>query len=167
MVFRKSWTSFAAVSVRIAFWLLICLLVLVFNDQIHGWLTDNGSTPGTIKFLSLLTAAFVAYRLLKLTWHFFWLRSFRIVIGDDAVWVYHGILPWRKFQRSWDGDQMHECLVSSSGFMNWLLRAGDVVIVGSEGSTHKYIMSRIGQAETACKEINLMRQKSRAQFRRS
>jgi len=162
MVFRKSWTTFVAVAVRICFWLVVTGVVLVYKGDWQSSMLSGGTQPGTVRIIFLIIFLFIAYRIARLIWHFFWLRSFRINVGQDIVAVRHGILPWKKFHRSWDGDQMHECLMNSDGFMNWLLRTGDLIIVGSEGSTHKYTMSRIGSISAACGAINQMRRNSRA-----
>lgn len=116
---------------------------------------------GVVGWLFLAAKLLIVLGIVRAVWHFFWLRFYEIEIGDDLVSVRHGLLPWTKFQRHWDGDQMHECLVNSGGFFGWLLKRGDLTIVGSEGSTHKYHMRGIGKAEQACSAINGMRRKSR------
>lgn len=165
MIFRKSWTTFVSNFAATFAWIALAAFILVRRRDWAAALIQDGIDASLVGWLFTLALVFIAYRVIARIWRFFWLRSFTITVGDDLVTVRYGILPWTKFQRSWDGDQMHECLMESSGFTNWLLRTGDLIIVGSEGSTREYRMRSIGNINVACGAINQMRREARQKLR--
>ncbi len=167
MTFKKSWTAYLRLALAILFWIVVLILVYAYQDAAVTWAFRENVGLQTVLIVWLIAKVLIVLRIARLLYNMAWLRTFVITVGDDLVSVRHGILPWTKFQRHWDSDQMHECLVRQSGFFGWLFGTGDVIIVGTEGSTHKYTMPAIGRAEKACGAINTMRRVARTQKRRA
>lgn len=163
MVFRKSWVAYFWVLVGMAFWAGLAWLAFSNKASIARlMIVDMGLTSRTVRYAFIGLNVFFLLTILRLAMRLLWLKTFRIEVGDDQVVLRHGLLPWTKFTRAWDDDQIHECLFYSNGFFGWLTRSGDLEIVGREGSTHKYRMTSIGQVQRACEAVNKMRRRGRS-----
>lgn len=160
-IFRKSWTAYLGNFLALCVWIALFWLFLSYEATLRQEVTRQLG-PQITQWTFLGIKVFFTLAILRRLWHFLWLRSYRVSIGNDHVAVQAGILPWSKFYRAWDSDQVHECLVDTGGFIGWLTKAGNVQLVGSEGVAHKYWMPQIGRAERCCGAINAMRRRARA-----
>lgn len=161
MVYRKSWTQYAKNMIGLIIRLAILIAFYMYYRAVFDIFLEIGLSITVSYWSTMAITVLLIFWVAKGIWHFFWLRSFRIEIDDHLVAVSHGLLPWTKYHRNWDADQVHECLFNAGGFFGWLVKSGELIIVGSEGSTHKYSFPGIGRVEEACGAINAMRRRGR------
>ena len=161
MTFRKSWTQYTKNLVGLIVWILILYSTINYNSNVQRLFFDIFGSQSFAFYGGFALIFLGIFGVFKTIWHFFWLRSFKINVSDKAVTVTHGLLPWNKYYRSWDAHQVHECLFGGSGFFAWLVRSGTLIIVGTEGSTHKYTFPGIGRVSEACGAVNEMRRHGR------
>lgn len=140
---------FAYFKILITIFLWAAFYLYVINTDLYQQLRVE-SFGGWDVFLIFLIVLVLPQRI----YHFFYLRSIKITVGDKGVSYKHGIIPWKKFNYYWHNDQIYGSEVSGSGFIKWLFKYGTVHIIGKEGTTRKTPIKGIGNAEKCCIHIN-------------
>ena len=76
---RKSWTAYVGVAIRLALLLILAAMALYWQSA-HWQL---------ILLVAVVPLALIGYQ--------FWLlRSYRLYFDEVGVWIYSGVLPWKK-----------------------------------------------------------------------
>ena len=158
-IFRKSWANYVGPVVRGAITLVVLAMLLMNQADAQRWVSGfvfSGLRP--------FAEWIVAGAMLVLIWwfvrsvlKFLWLQTYRIEISARGVSASYGLMPWNKWQRSWEPHQIYNCLYRSSGFFDWALRHGDLILQGAEGATHQFTFTRIAHVRAACDLVNQIR----------
>lgn len=165
-VYTKCWVAYLKVIIGLVLLLGALIALHLFQPEWAGAMQRNGLSSQVVYYGFLGVKIILGLLILGRVWRLLLLRTFRLEVGDDVVSVRHGLLPWTKVHRSWDGDQIYDCLFYRNGIIGWLTRSGDLEIVGTEGSTHKFRMEAIGRVEQACAAVAGVRRQAR-QVRRA
>ena len=76
---RKSWTAYVGIAIRL-------LLLIGLGITALYWQSDYWHVIALILLVALL---FIGYQLALL-------RSYRLYYDDMGVWIYSGVLPWKR-----------------------------------------------------------------------
>lgn len=158
-VFRKSWANYIGPVVRGAISLGLLGWLILNQAAAQQWVYGavfNRLKPYT-EWIVVAGMALLSYWFVRSVFKFLWLQTYQVMVSPRGVFASHGILPWNKWQRSWEPHQVYNCLYSSSGFLDWALRHGDLILQGAEGATHHFTFTRIGGVRAACDLVNQMR----------
>ena len=170
MVFRKSWPNYVrplmGLIIAIALIYLIAsryLFILnALSDFFSAFLGDAEFDVHAISetigsYIIWAGLAILGIWVIRTLLRLVWLWTFRIEIGKSGLSARYGVLPWNKWSRTWEPDQIFGCLYRQSGFLNWLARHGDLVLTGREGTTNEFVFTRIGRVKRACEMVNAIR----------
>lgn len=141
IIVRRSWVTYVRPGVRLAVMIAAAVAYLAFRGEVMLFLRDAAPTVqpvvhGAIAALPLLIFIVGACRAI---WRILLNSSFILRIGKDGVDCREGILPWKKTEYYWRYNQIFGAnYANRPEFLGWLLRCGDVTIVGREGSTRNY-----------------------------
>lgn len=130
---KKAWTAYVG-TVFIAIILLLVVLAVWGSSWIGGLI------------LLLTSALFVGYRVM-------YLRSHVLYYDDVGVWLYAGVLPWKKGingvkWRDLDGS------VYFQGLWSWLFKAYSVRIGHRFTKSNELFLTHIGRGHEASMAIN-------------
>ena len=167
-VFRKSWPNYvpplmALVIIGAAIYLAVTRYtwLLAQLDGLIGNFVSQRAMGITTERLAeyVLWAGFFIFCLwaARTVLRIFWLWTFRIQIGENGISASAGGLPCNKWNRTWEPDQIFDCLYEQSGLLNWLARHGNLVLTGREGTTNRFVFQRIGRVKKACEMVNSIR----------
>lgn len=169
-VFRKSWPNYLAPLLGLIIWSALLYLSITryvwlangLSGFIAGFMEENGVPKyepaySFANYIILAAWVILALNLIRTLLKLFWLWTFKITIGDFGISASHGVLPWNKWGRTWEPDQIFGCLYRQSGFLNWLVRHGDLVLTGREGTTNEFVFTRIGRVKKATELVNSIR----------
>ena len=144
LIVRKSWVTYLRPLLGIVLYGIFALVYVYFWSDINAFfIGSSGDTQsGTIGFFMALPLIGFVIGTLSDIWQVCLNRSVMISIGPGGVAYRSGILPWKREESHWRYHQIYRAMyVNQPQFLGWLLRFGDLVIVGREGSTREY---RIG-----------------------
>lgn len=157
--FRKSWSNYigpvvrGAISLAMAVW-----LILNFDEaagNVYGFVFDGLKQHAN--WIVIAGIVITIYWVVRSVFRFLWLQTYKVEIGPNGVSASYGILPWNKWQRFWEPNQIYTCLYRSSGFLDWALRHGDLILQGAEGATQQFTFTRIAHIRSACDLVNQVR----------
>lgn len=106
----KSWIAYIGVGVRTL--IIIALFVALIYWQPDYWAIATG--------LLVLALLLIGYRIA-------WLRSFRLYYDEAGVWIFSGILPWKRGVRGVKWRDLDEAVFINS-FWSWLAGSYSVVL---------------------------------------
>ncbi len=158
-VFRKSWANYVGPVVRGALSLVLLGWLVMNQAQAQYWVAGavfDGLKPYA-EWIVVGAMALTVYWFVRSVFKFLWLQTYEVRVSARGVSASYGLLPWNKWQRSWEPHQIYNCLYQSSGFFDWALRHGNLVLQGAEGATHHFTFGRIGRVRTACDLVNQVR----------
>lgn len=155
--FRKSWTAYIWPLLWVGIWGYAVFLYLNNWDIVTAKVLEMTETPELIVWLPRVGLFILAFFALRTVWHVLWLVTYKIKIDEYGVHARHGILPWNKWERSWEPAQIFNCLYSGNGFLNWMFRRGNLIVQGSEGVNAQFIFTDIGLVKSACAHVNEIR----------
>lgn len=158
-VFRKSWANYVGPVVRGAVSLVLLAMLIMKQAEAQRWVYGavfNGLKPFA-EWIVVGAMALLVYWFVRSVFKFLWLQTYQVTITPRGVAASYGLLPWNKWQRSWEPHQIYNCLYRSSGFFDWALRHGDLILQGAEGATHHFTFTRIGRVRAACDLVNQIR----------
>jgi hypothetical protein len=99
---RKSWTAYVGISLRLL--VIIALAIAASYWQPTYW---------------HVTALLVVLALLFIVYQIAYLRSYRLYYDDIGVWIYSGILPWKRGVAGVKWRDLDEAVFHNS-FWSWL-----------------------------------------------
>ncbi len=157
--FRKSWTVYPWPIIWVGIWTYLSYVSVTNFDELlamisqYKFIEDMGIGFETGVAISAGAFLFLLLTILRV----FWLLTYRIDIDEAGLRARHGILPWNKWQRSWENHQIFNCLYQGRGFFNWIFGRGSLILQGSEGTTHEFVFTNIGKVKKACALVNEIR----------
>lgn len=131
---RKSWAAYVP-SILIAAVALLGFVPFLWNSV----------RPLAI-VLAVITIAFTTYTILLL-------RSYRLVMNDEGVWLYRGILPWHAGGNGVDWRDMSKA-VYFTGFKSWICRAYSVEVQHRFTQGNALFVSQLHLGHEAVAKIN-------------
>jgi hypothetical protein len=134
----KSWLAYVGVA------LLAALLFLVVLPAAFMW---NEITAGVVLAVSALL---VAYRFLLV-------RSVQLYYDDVGVWVYSGVLPWKKGVAGVKWRDMDEATFVN-GFWSWATRSYTVRIRHRFTKDSEIVLTNIARGKDAVTTVNARHQ---------
>lgn len=124
-----SWITYVRPAMEIAGWAGVAAII--------GAATSGPPEPDSAKdaFFPMLIflggAARGAYQILLN-------RSTVLTIGQKGVRYVGGVLPWKRWENYWSYRQIYgTSYAATAGFWDWLLRFGDLIIVGGNGERYQ------------------------------
>ncbi|ARA80133.1 hypothetical protein ACDH60_27290 [Pseudomonas ficuserectae] len=149
-IFRLSWLAYVGP--------IFTFLVLIAVSSGTSWLTihkaqtDQAHQIGiTISVLVLLLAfAMFIYKILVL-------RSVYLYTDDVGVWLYQGILPWRKGYRGVKWRDIEDAMYFT-GFISWIFRSYTVRIGHRFTKTSEILITHLAKGNNAVEHINQLHQ---------
>lgn len=155
--FRKSWTAYLWPILWVIIWGFLLSRYWANWGEIRQFLVGQSEPQSYDLWIARAGVAIVGFLAIRTLIHLFWLATFKIVIEETGVHVRYGILPWNKVERTWDSPQIFNCLYRGTGLTNWLFRKGHLILQGSEGATHEFEFTNIGNVKKACGLVNQIR----------
>lgn len=158
-VFRKSWANYIGPVVRGAMSLGLLAMLLMNQADVQRWVFATVFVPlkPFSEWIVVGVMALLLYWFVRSVFKFLWLQTYQVTVGPGGVNASYGLLPWNKWQRSWEPHQIYSGLYRSSGFFDWALRHGDLIVQGAEGATQQFTFGRIGNVRAACDLVNQVR----------
>ena len=157
-IFRKSLPAYIWPVIWVI--LKLALVIYVFNRLafLEAWLAGWNTVPTEyVPWLARGLLVMLGLSLLRSIGWVVWQTTYRVGVSEAGVSLSYGVMPWNKFERFWEPNQIFNCLYNSSGFFNWAVRQGNLILQGSEGATHQFVFQNIGRVRTACELVNQIR----------
>lgn len=132
----KSWTAYVSLALQLV--VLIVLLATALYFYAQYWLVP------TVVFVVL--AAWLGYR-----WAL--LRSVRLYYDDIGVWLYSGILPWKRGLTGVKWRDLDEAIFVN-GFWSWLSRSYTVRVRHRFTKANEIDVDNMAQGKQAATTIN-------------
>jgi hypothetical protein len=129
----KSWLAYAGVALQ-----------AVLGLAAAGFITSHSPLLGAIVLAAV--APFVAYRFLVV-------RSVQLYYDDVGVWVYSGVLPWKKGVAGVKWRDMDEATFVN-GFWSWATRSYTVRIGHRFTKDSEILLTHIANGKDAVATIN-------------
>ena len=102
---RKAWTAYISIVARCVVLGGLCVATLVWHSDLWKIVVP----------VMLFGGALIAYRIA-------WLRSCKLYFDDNGVWIYSGLLPWKRGVSGVKWRDLDEA-VFVNGFWSWLSRS--------------------------------------------
>ncbi|HVY22716.1 MAG TPA: hypothetical protein VG962_05115 [Steroidobacteraceae bacterium] len=133
---HKSWVAYAGTLLRGI--IITALVIAALYWKNTYW--------KPIAIIWLLAMTLIIYRWL-------WLRSFHLYYDDVGVWLYSGVLPWKRGVSGVKWRDLDEA-VFFNGFMNWLARSYTVQIRHRFTKDSEILVTQMGNGKQAAITIN-------------
>lgn len=141
--FRKSWPTFLMPVLGIG----ISIYVFKNAQDWMGWLIGP---PLSFKF-SLFLKIWATVIMVTLAYRIVLLLSYKVSISATGIHAQYGVMPWSKFEKTWEPDQIYsvECSVPKLAPIHWALGHGHLIIRGKEGTTEGTRFTYIARVKRA------------------
>lgn len=103
----------------------------------------------------ILPIALLIYQILDI-------RSVRLFLDDQGVWVFSGILPWSKGTRGVKWRDLDEA-VYFTGFFSWLFKAYTIRVGHRFTKDSEFTIKHVKQGDQAVMRINALHQEKLSQ----
>ena len=131
----------------IAILFLIEIYLVLPNIEVVQKILNNINIPFHLeyRYIRFIGYAITLYLILELVYVLFYIKSFRWNVFQNRVYHNYGILPWKRYGRAWNREQIYDVVVKED-FFGWLLKYGTIEVIGREGVTSAYRISHIKNA---------------------
>lgn len=141
----KSWTAYIAIVIRAVLLLGLCAVALYFQPP--TW-----HATWIIAFIAVVGLLFIGYQ--------FWLiRSYRLYYDDNGVWIYSGVLPWKRGVSGVKWRDLDEA-VFMNGFWNWVSRSYTIQLKHRFTKANEIMATDMANGKQAVITINQQQQRS-------
>lgn len=130
----KSWTAYL--------WLILITLFIFLPITVACW--SSSWLLGLI--VSTLTLTFITYHVLLI-------KSYSIYYDDLGIWVYSGILPWRKGVNGVKWRDLDETVYFQT-FWSWLFKSYSIRIGHRFTKSSEIFLTHMHKGHEAAMEIN-------------
>ncbi|EOZ3451710.1 hypothetical protein [Pseudomonas aeruginosa] len=149
-VYRLSWLAYVGP--------LLLFLVLCAGALALGWWTLHKAPSEQAYQIGLAASAGVLLIALALfVYKLLYLRSVHLYTDDVGVWLYQGILPWRRGYRGVKWRDIEDAMYFT-GFISWALRSYTVRIGHRFTKTSEILVSHLARGNKAVEHINQLHQ---------
>jgi hypothetical protein len=132
----KAWTAYVSIVVRAVILIGACVALWI-------WRPDMWTVALPIL---LLGVGLIGYRIA-------WLRSFRLYYDDAGVWIYSGLLPWKRGVAGVKWRDLDEAIFVN-GFWSWLSRAYTVRLTHRFTKESEILLSEMARGREVVQQIN-------------
>lgn len=138
---RKSWVSYIGFLFRYA----LIFGVLIYID------TSIATTPEFLwinEYIFYVYAFFSVLFIYKLAV----LRSYKVSVTDEGVWLHYGILPWAKGGNGlrWNDADM---AFYYPGFVSWITNSYTITVKHKYTNSSDFLVSHIWRGRKVCSDI--------------
>jgi hypothetical protein len=135
---RKSWLAYLGAILAVG----ILLIISIPAIAVFSWPVAIGT--------GAIMVAYLAYQLLLI-------RSVKLYVDQDGVWVYSGVLPWRRGVAGVKWRDIDEA-VYSQGLVAWMTRAYKLRIGHRFTKSSELVLTVMSHGDQAAMEINARHQ---------
>jgi hypothetical protein len=141
LIVRLSWVKYVDPCMRLFVFATCTLYYLFLLDEIKAWVLKflPNLSSGTLSILVVLPVLWFVLEMVRAAWTIWLNNTIVLTVAPDGVAYRGGILPWKRWEQYWRYHQIFSTKYANRPeFLGWMLRVGDLIIVGREGSTHEY-----------------------------
>ncbi len=131
---RKAWTAYIGTGL-LGLFLLLCIVPIAWH-----------ASTGFGLIVLLLTVAFIGYKALTI-------HSYHLYRDDVGVWVYSGILPWKKGVRGVKWRDLDEAVYFQT-LWSWLFKSYSLRIGHRFTKSSEIFLSHIARGDKCVMDIN-------------
>ena len=137
---HKSWTAYVGIVLRL--FIVIGLAIAAFYWQADYW--------HVIALLLILALLFIGYQ-------FAYLRSYKLYYDDMGVWIYSGILPWKRGVAGVKWRDLDEATFHNS-FWSWMSGSYTIQLKHRFTKTSEIIEANMARGKQVVITINQQQQ---------
>lgn len=156
-IFRKNWTTYIWPIIWVGIWSFVAFRYWQNWEQVRAAIPGSSGSDGANFWIAVAVLALIVYFGIRTLWHIAWLTTYRVEVYDYGVHAKSGILPWKKWERTWESAQIFNCLYIQRGILGWLIKHGHLILQGSEGVSQEFKFLHISDVKKACALVNQIR----------
>jgi hypothetical protein len=147
--FKVSWTAYMSLIPK----LIARLFFLVAMSMLILWALKFSPFKVGKSMTSLITYAMMGSALAWTIYDFAYLRTMKLIVNREGVWIEQGLLPWSKgfFGARWDaiGEAVY-----TQNFLSWAFKSYDVKVLHRFTAQQELFMRHVANGHIAAQNIN-------------